>query len=377
LLYWSTNKPLHMGYITATPKYALKSEFAKVVNERVYRYFSENNLSEKGTTRSAFKAGIFLFFHVFFYASVVNPNYADSVHFVAWAFMGFFTIPGIGFNIMHDAAHGAFSENEKVNRLLTLSGNLVGVFTPWWRIQHNVLHHTHTNVVGFDNDVDLYPLIRVHRSEKWLPVHRYQYIYAWLLYPFETINWIWYTDFTRFYKKRIGTYLINESPTKWKKLRREFFITKIVHVIAYVVLPIVLYGWHGFFGYLLAMGLSGLVLACVFQCAHQEEEIPIVTIDEVAQQGNDWVIHEMCHTTNFGKSRTALSWFVGGLNRQVEHHLFHSISNDHYAAIESIVEETAHEYGVPYHKHPSFGAALRSHGRHLYRMGLKPKNTSV
>ena len=358
-----------MGYTTPTPYYAPKSLFSKALSERVENYFDVNRLNDKGTARSAIKAGIFLFLHISCYVIAINPLHSVTTHYIAWTIMGVFTIPGIGFNIMHDAAHGAFSRDEMVNRLFTYSGNLVGVFTPWWRIQHNVLHHTHTNIVGFDNDIDLYPLIRVHKSETWKWYHRYQFIYAWLLYPVQSIYWIWYTDFSRLWKRKIGAYAIKATPKQWRAYYVEFAITKIFHLIVYVVLPLYLCGWSGFFGYLLAMGLSGLVLACVFQCAHQEEETPIVTKQEVQEGGHDWVLHEMYTTTNFGKSRTIFSWFVGGLNRQVEHHLFRTMSHDHYGAIESIVEATAREFGVPYNKHRSFGAALVSHGKHLYHMG--------
>lgn len=360
-----------MGYTEPTPVYASKSPFFKALKERVDAYFVENNLSKKGTSRSAVKAGIFLFCHVVCYMIAINPLYDVTTHYIAWAVMGIFTIPGIGFNIMHDAAHGAFSEDERINRLFTMSGNSVGVFTPWWRIQHNILHHTNTNIVGFDNDIDVYPLIRAHKSEKWLWFHRYQFLYAWLLYAFQSVYWIWYTDFARLIKKKIGSYEIVETKDKWREYYVEFIITKVFHVLVYIGTPLFLFGWSGLLGYLLAMGISGIVLALVFQCAHQEPSTPVFTKEEVENNGYDWITHEMYTTTNFGKSGTLFSWFVGGLNRQVEHHLFRKMSNDHYPAIESIVEATAHDFGVPYNKHPSFRSALWGHAKQLYRMGKK------
>jgi linoleoyl-CoA desaturase len=82
-----------------------------------------------------------------------------------------------------------------------------------------------------------------------------------------------------------------------------------------------------------------------------------------------WLVHEVKTTANFARSNPVLCWYVGGLNFQIEHHLFPRICSIHYPAISPIVEEVAKKYDIPYHHHPTLGQAVRSHLRMLKQLG--------
>lgn len=116
--------------------------------------------------------------------------------------------------------------------------------------------------------------------------------------------------------------------------------------------------------------VAGFTLAVIFQMAHVIEETEhhpfphgTGTID------NQWAIHQLETTANFGTGNRFLNWYAGGLNFQVEHHLFPNICHIHYKAISKIVKETAQEYGVAYNEKPSLAAAVASHYRLLRKLG--------
>ena len=111
------------------------------------------------------------------------------------------------------------------------------------------------------------------------------------------------------------------------------------------------------------------ILTVVFQLAHTVVETTHPLPDKDGNIENNWAIHQMNTTMNFSRNNKLISWYVGGLNFQVEHHLFPNISHVHYSKIAPIVEETAKEFNVPYHSVRSFRSALAQHARMLYRLG--------
>ena len=86
----------------------------------------------------------------------------------------------------------------------------------------------------------------------------------------------------------------------------------------------------------------------------------------------EWAAHQMRTTVNFANSSAVCNWYTGGLNHQIEHHLFPSISHTHYEAIERIVRDTAQEFELPYKHFDTYGQALSSHYRFLQKLSLRP-----
>ena len=109
-----------------------------------------------------------------------------------------------------------------------------------------------------------------------------------------------------------------------------------------------------------------------FQLAHIVPETETPTPDSEGKLANTWAIHQLFTTANFAPQSKLVGWITGGLNHQVEHHIFPHISHVHYHTIAKIVRQTAQEFELPYHEHPSFGAALIAHLKQIKELGMKP-----
>ncbi len=286
-----------------------------------------------------------------------------------WFLMGL-GMAGIGLSVMHDANHGAYSKNATVNKVLGYCLNVVGGFDLNWRIQHNVLHHTYTNIIGMDEDVDAGIVLRFSNSQPRKAHHGFQHIYAWFLYGLMSISWILTKDFIQIVKynkkdlvKSQGTSLIKAliSLTLWKSF----------YLIYIILIPIFLTGNVGLTigGFLLMHFVAGLFLTTVFLCAHivDQTDFPLPENDGVINK--NWYVHQMETTANFSNKKSLFSWFIGGLNYQIEHHLFPSICHVHYYELSKIVKSTAEEFNLPYHANKSFLTALKHHAAHLKEMG--------
>jgi linoleoyl-CoA desaturase len=285
-----------------------------------------------------------------------------------------FGIAGIGLSVMHDANHGAYSNKPWVNNLLGFSLNLVGGNAFNWKVQHNVLHHTYTNVHDADEDISPRGVIRMHPSSEWKPMHQFQFLYAWFFYGLMTIVWVLVKDFARLPKYN------REGLVKKQKadIRKEWIIligSKILFVTYIFIIPLLLLpfsGWQILLGILLMHYIAGFILAIIFQPAHVIEGTEYPEPDQTGKLENAWAIHQLHTTTNFAQKNKLLSWYVGGLNYQVEHHLFPNICHVHYRNISPIVKQTAKEFGLPYKSEPTFIKALIGHTRLLKELGKRP-----
>lgn len=283
-------------------------------------------------------------------------------------------LSGIGLSVMHDANHGAYSSKGWVNTLLGYSLNLIGANAFGWKMQHNVLHHTYTNVHEEDEDISPRGAIRMSPHSKWKKVHRFQHIYAWFLYGLMTIVWMTFKDFVR-----LVHYHRNGLAKKHQaNIFREWIIligTKLFYVAYIFVIPLIftaLPWWQILVGIFIMHYITGFMLAIIFQPAHVIEgtEYPLPDKDRALE--NNWAVHQLLTTTNFGNRSRWFSWYVGGLNFQIEHHLFPNVCHVHYRKISAIVDRTAREFGLPYKSATTFFGALRGHARLLKQLGMKP-----
>ncbi len=284
-------------------------------------------------------------------------------------------LAGIGLSVMHDANHGAYSKRTWVNDMLGYSLNLVGANAFNWKIQHNVLHHTYTNVHEEDEDISPRGILRFTPHSDWKFIHRFQHFYAWFFYGFMTLVWMFVADFTR-----LKRYQTNGLAKKHKAdIRKEWVIliaTKVVYISYIFVIPVLfspLPVWQILVGIFSMHYIAGFLLAIIFQPAHVIDgtEFPLPN-DENALE-NNWAVHQLLTTTNFGNRSKWFSWYVGGLNFQIEHHLFPNVCHVHYRKISKIVQETAREFGLPYKSSTTFLEALRGHARLLKQLGMKPQ----
>ena len=138
-----------------------------------------------------------------------------------------------------------------------------------------------------------------------------------------------------------------------------------------IILPMVFHEWYLVVGVWFASAfLQGIILSVIFQLAHCVEEADFPMPDEVDNRiENEWAIHQVQTTVDFARRSRLVNWYTGGLNYQIEHHLFPQICHLHYPALSKIVEETSNEFGVRYEAHQTFGAAVASHYRLLKTLG--------
>ncbi|MGD1847441.1 MAG: fatty acid desaturase family protein [Salibacteraceae bacterium] len=281
-----------------------------------------------------------------------------------------FGLAGIGLSVMHDANHGSYSKNKRVNDTLGWILSYVGGYHINWRIQHNVLHHSFTNVEGHDEDIQT-GVMRASPSQERKPIHRFQAFYITFFYGLLTFYWIVGKDIDQLLRyDKMGLY--EAQGVTFGKALFHIIATKILYLAGTLVLPIYILEipwWQTVIAFFIMHFIGGLILALIFQPAHVIEETEFFLPDDEGSVENNWTIHQLLTTANFANGARAFSWFVGGLNYQVEHHLFPNICHVHYRKIAPIVEQTAKEYGIPYYNHKTFGKALLSHYKLLHDLG--------
>lgn len=351
-------------------------DFNSTLKKRVRAYFKDNNISKHANTNMKIKTAfmVTLYFTPYFLMvfGVITNIWAITA---CWTVMGL-GIAGIGLSIMHDANHGAYSKNNNVNYIIGRIVNLVGGYAPTWKIQHNVLHHTYTNIHGYDEDVSpAVPLLRFSPTDKFRPVHRFQFIYAWFFYSLMTVMWMTTKDFQQLFRYKKMGLTKTESPS-FNKLFIELITSKLIFYVYVIAIPMIFLPTHWLvtLGFIFMMQLiAGFILAIVFQPAHviPETAFPVPSKDLTID--NNWAIHQLETTSNYAPKSRILYWLVGGLNYQVEHHLFPNICHVHYKKLSKIVKATAEEFSLPYHSEPTFFSALRSHTRMLKQLGQAPE----
>jgi linoleoyl-CoA desaturase len=278
---------------------------------------------------------------------------------------------GLGVATMHDANHGSFSKYTWVNKLFEKSLYVLGGLPANWKYQHNTLHHGYTNVEGHDEDIGHGGILRFSPHKPLKKVHRYQYIYAWALYGLMTFSWITLKDFKRLFKyKRDGAVL--DGTGNYSLLFLKLLLSKIVYYAAFLLLPIIVVPvqWYwNVLGFLVMHFVSGLILSTIFQTAHVVPSSDYPLPDDNDEMNSNWTVHQLYTTADFAPNNKVFSWLVGGLNYQVVHHLFPSISHVHYKNLSKIVQEKTQKYNLPYHINGSFFSAVGQHVVMLKTLG--------
>ncbi len=345
-----------------------KTDFFPTLRKRVDQYFKENNLSKHANSTMIIKTIFILTGFVGTYLLLLSNWFSVGQMLVLAILNGLFTAL-IGLNITHDAMHGSYSSNKNVNYIIGLCFNIIGANDYMWKISHNVMHHTFTNVPGQDADIDQVPVLRLNPQQELWWIHRFQYIYTFFFYALTSIAWVFVRDFAEYFHPKVAGYKRTDKPVR-EFLRMIFF--KIIYYILFLVIPFMVIDlpWHYILiGFIILHMVEGIALALVFQLAHVVEGTHFPSPDEDGQLGTSWEVHQMYTTADFACENKLVNYFFGGLNFQVEHHLFPHICHVHYTAIAPIVKQTAEEYGLPYYSHPTYFGAIRSHIRMLKKFG--------
>ena len=288
-------------------------------------------------------------------------------HAVPLAVLLALAVVAIGFNVMHDASHGAYSDSPLVNRLMSMSLDLVGGSSHFWHWKHVVFHHTFVNVVGYDTDINLAGFGRLTPHHPRAAIHRWQHWYVWLLYGLMAMKWHLYDDFRLVLSGRMGAHVV---PGPRRRQLAVFIGGKAVFSTLAFGVPLLLHPlWVVACVYALTASVLGLVLGTVFQLAHCVELADFPLERSPGQMENAWAVHQVETTVDFAPRSVAASWLLGGLNFQIEHHLFSRMCHVNYPSIAPIVEQVCAEFGVRYKRNPTMVAAVASHYRWLRRMG--------
>jgi linoleoyl-CoA desaturase len=347
-----------------------RSQFFNALKTNVDEYFTTNNISKNGNATMVVKSIVLLSGYFVPYLIMLFFPMPLYLMLLSYVLMGL-SMAGIGMSVMHDANHNAYSANQTVNRFMGYTLNFAGGNVFNWKLQHNILHHTYTNIHEMDDDIDSKLILRLSPHGEVKSYHRFQFIYAFFLYGITTLYWVLLKDFVQFFKyTRNG---VNRASKEEK--RKQFtilIVSKLLYYFYMFVIPCVFFEvpfLKLLAGFLLMHAVSGVILTTIFQLAHTVEGTTHPLPNEKSEVENEWAIHQMNTTVNFCRSNRWISWYVGGLNFQVEHHLFPNICHVHYYDISLIVKRTAEEHGIPYLENLTFKEALDSHVRLLKKLG--------
>ncbi|MBK7374009.1 MAG: acyl-CoA desaturase [Chitinophagaceae bacterium] len=344
-----------------------RSTFHQELKRRVSNYFNESKKPVTGNFSLFFKAILFWSVYIALYVHVLFFTPDTWLAITECFIMGGLTA-GIGFNVMHDGGQGSFSNSKFWNYIAAFSVNALGASAIMWNNKHNIIHHTYTNIDGVDDDIEIKPMLRMCPTQKKYFIHRFQHIYVWFLYTLLLLVWVFESDYRKYFSRKVGV-----VPIKKMSIFEHFafWIAKLGYLFMMVILPIMLVGFVPWLvGFLIIAMFAGFVLSIVFQLAHTVEETAFpVPSEDINRIENEWAIHQVQTTANFATKNKLISWLVGGLNFQIEHHLFPKISHIHYPAISKIIKQTCQEYGIKYIEYRKMRHAIVSHASHLKRMG--------
>jgi len=367
---------MNISWITMLPRIRFQNKeqvpFVKELRKRVNAYFKENNISRNANPHMVIKTISMFLIYLVPYALVYTGLLSGAWLFILAVMMGL-GMAGIGMSVMHDANHGAYSSNPKVNKLVGICIHLIGGDVYNWKVQHNILHHTYTNIDGLDGDIHQDPFLRLSTQQDWSKGHKFQHIYAFFLYTLGTLLWP-VMDFVQ-YRRFTKLGLSPEGKLDKPKQLRKLVSYKLAYFAFTFALPMILsplLWWQVIVGWLILNMVAGLILTVTFQLAHVVEGVAFPVPSDDGKLENEWMIHQLKTTANFAKNSKLVTWFVGGLNFQIEHHLFPNICHVHYKKISDIVKDTAEEYGIIYNHHKTYFGAVRSHYKMLKYFGLKP-----
>ena len=347
-----------------------KTQFFNTLKKRVDNYFIENNISQYANATMVFKTIFMLSLYFVPYTLIMTQGYSLLGMWLCSLVMGL-GLAGIGMSVMHDANHGAYSSNATINKFLSLSLSIVGGDNKNWKTQHNVLHHTYTNIYKHDRDIDNKVIMRFSPVGDYKKIQKFQIVYVFLFYSIMSLYWTTVKDFIQYFQ------FIREGHNRESKADR---VKTLLNIIAWklvywgyiIVLPTVFLHlplWQVLLGFLSLHMVAGLILSIVFQLAHIVELTTFPIPDEKGNIENEWAIHQLNTTADFAKDNSLITFYVGGLNFQAIHHLFPRICHVHYPKIAPIVEQTAKEFGVPYIFNESLGSAFLSHMRVISKLG--------
>jgi len=341
--------------------------FRKVLNDRVYAYLHDNRIPARDVPAMYLKTAFALAWWLGTYLLLLLGHFPPLVNVVlcvVWAM----AIAGVGFNVMHDASHNGYSEHSRVNRLMSLSGEMLGMSGFRWRTKHNVWHHTYTNIAGFDDDVETYGLMRLTPRAPWKPLHKLQGWYFPLVYGMIGFDFIMRDFMMALFGKSDDNHVYPKLSASDKIT---FWAGKLFYFVTMFALPLLVFPWwQVLIGFLIVMLTVGLVMGVIFQLAHINGDAAFpMPVGDPPHIDNEWAVHQVEATVDFAPHNWLLNFYIGGLNYQVEHHLLPHVCHLNYPRLAPLVRSTCEEFGIRYNCYPTWRQAFAAHWRELRLLG--------
>jgi fatty acid desaturase len=303
-----------------------------------------------------------------------------AIVMVAWTFgligyFYYFNIPAalfyalvcgqIGVNVMHDGNHMAFSNNKWLNTIAGFTLELLGTSAINYKRSHDFGHHGCVNHLELDRAFDTtFPLLRLHKGLPRLDYHKYQWFYGPILYGFVNFG-----DMFGVYDEMawLSNYPVRRGHISFKALASKTFFG-FGWLIMHLLVPIHLYGFTTGYGiWLFYMIIFSHSYTWFFAVNHWTTEAGMTDFMNISQ--TNWGVLQVENSCNFGLDIWYWNWLSGGLNFQIEHHLFPGFIHTRLPEIHPIVKATCEEFGYKYTNFPSFGSAVKSHIQMLYNYG--------
>jgi fatty acid desaturase len=278
-----------------------------------------------------------------------------------------FVSASLGFMLFHTGGHSGLSKFSPVNRFWykTYGNYVLGFFSGLWDVHHNYGHHCYTNIYRKDPDViNSSMFIRKNLAQRKKLLHSVQWITAFVLLIFLPNQWL--GQVIQYYISRVKKKVFGVPLVHSEKLRRWPYIRYVLMCLSIMFCLIWNYGFiYAFLSmYLYSFGLGFAYWACVFP-NHDTYASKQSTIKDVQGEHPDWGVHQITHSSNV-KMPYWLSYITGGMNYQIEHHLFPSVHPRHYPKISSIVAEECKSRGIQYKVYPTWFHAFADYVKHLW-----------
>ena len=348
-------------------------DFQKTLNDRVNAYLRDNNIPGRDVPGMYLKTAVALAWWLGAYLLLLLGHFSPWVNVVlclVWAL----AIASVGFNIMHDANHGGYSNNPRVNKLFSLSAEMLGMSGFRWRTKHNVWHHTYTNIAGFDDDVETFGVMRLTPGVPWKPLYQAQVWYFPIVYSLIAFDFFLRDFMMVLFGRSDGNHVYPKMSTMDKVT---FWAGKLFFVIIMFVLPLQVFAWwQVLIGFVMVMMTLGLVMGIVFQLAHINVDAAFPNpVGSPQHIENEWAVHQVETTADFAPHNWLLNFYIGGLNYQIEHHLLPHICHLNYPRLAPIVRATCEEFGIRYTRYSTWREAFTCHLHELSLLGRKPELT--
>jgi linoleoyl-CoA desaturase len=353
----------------------LLDDFNSVIKARVDSYFQDSNLSKNANFEMFLKSTLYLVAYFSIYSLLVFGGFSVPISVALVLILGFLTA-GIGFNIGHDALHGSYSRHQWVNTLMGHTFTIMGAGVFNWKTMHNIVHHSYTNIAEADGDLHPMPWLRFSKDLPRFKRHRFQHWYAPILYCFTSVVWVFMKDYVHLRKPK---HMIFQKPPTPRKEFIKLYLGKAAYYCAFLITPLVVMPmawWQILIGFFLMHFVAGFCLAITFQLGHLVESTNFSSLSAGADTFETWSVHQLRSSANFSMKQPWASWVFGGLNYQIEHHLFPKICHVHYKRLSPIVQRTALEFDLPYNGYDTFSSAVRSHFRYLKALGRDSVGTT-